>query len=106
MLTGDKIPFIKENLKMKDALIILNKKKLGCLVALIKNLTVGIITDGQIRRFNQKNIDLKSRIVKEVMTKKPISIEKNDLAAKALSLMNLKKITSLCVHQNKKRIKQ
>ena len=106
MLTGDKIPFVKENLKMKDALIILNKKKLGCLVVTNKrNLTVGIITDGQIRRFNQKNLDLKSRIVKEVMTKKPISIEKNDLAAKALSLMNLKKITSLCVHQNKKKDK-
>ena len=106
MLTGDKIPFVKENLKMKDALIILNKKKLGCLVVTNKkNLTVGIITDGQIRRFNQKNFDLKSSIVKEVMTKKPISIEKNDLAAKALSLMNLKKITSLCVHQNKKKDK-
>ncbi len=106
MLTGDKIPFVKENLKMKDALIILNKKKLGCLVVTNKkNLTVGIITDGQIRRFNQKNFDLKSSVVKEVMTKKPISIEKNDLAAKALSLMNLKKITSLCVHQNKKKDK-
>ena len=43
--------------------------------------------------------------VKEIMTKKPISIEKNSLAAKALSLMNSKKITSLCVYDNKNKFK-
>ena len=36
--------------------------------------------------------------VKDVMTKNPIKIEKNTLATKALSIMNEKKITSLCVH--------
>ena len=39
--------------------------------------------------------------VKHIMTKKPISINKNDLAAKALALMNNKKITSLCVYNGK-----
>ena len=42
-----------------------------------------------------KNQDLHSVYVKEVMTKSPISINKDELAAKALSLMNSKKITSL-----------
>ena len=36
------------------------------------------------------------------MTKKPISIDKNELAAKALNLMNTNKITSLIVYDNKK----
>ena len=35
------------------------------------------------------------------MTKNPISVDKEMLAAKALSLMNSKRITSLCVHRNK-----
>ena len=39
------------------------------------------------------------------MTKNPISIEKKDLAAKALSLMNSKKITSLCVYKGKNKFK-
>ena len=39
------------------------------------------------------------------MTKKPISIDKNELAAKALSIMNNKKITSLCVHEKKNKNK-
>ena len=35
------------------------------------------------------------------MKKNPISVDENMLAASALSLMNLKKITSLCIHKNK-----
>ena len=106
MLTGKKIPFVNENLKMKDALMILSNKKLGILVVQDKKkVTKGIITDGQIRRFNQKNLDLKAIKVKKVMTKNPISINKDALAAKALSIMNAKKITSLCVFNKKNRYK-
>ena len=43
--------------------------------------------------------------VKDIMTKNPISVDKNQLAAKALSLMNGKKITSLCVYENKNKSK-
>ena len=43
--------------------------------------------------------------VRKIMTKNPISIEKNSLAAKALSLMNNKKITSLCVFEKKNKLK-
>jgi len=98
MITGSKIPFINENQKMKDALKIITNKNLGVLI--VKNKlgkTTGIITDGQIRRFSQKNKNLQSLKVKEVMTKNPISIDKNTLAAKALGVMNDKKITCLCV---------
>ena len=106
MLTGNKIPFVRENLKMKNALKILSGKKLGILIVQnYKRLTKGIITDGQIRRFNQKNLDLSSIKVSEIMTKNPISIEKDALAAKALSTMNQKKITSLCVFDKKNKLK-
>ena len=103
MITGSKIPFVNENLKVSKALKILGKKKLGMLVVRNKNKkTIGIITDGQIRRFNEKNLDIYSLPVKKIMTNKPISIDKNDLAARALSLMNSKKITSLIVNNKKK----
>jgi len=103
MITGSKIPFVNENLKMKKALKILTEKKLGFLVVRDnKKLTRGIITDGQIRRFNQKKSDILSLPVKKIMTKKPVSIDKNELAAKALSIMNAQKITSLLVKNKKK----
>ena len=61
-----------------------------------------MITDGQVRRVSQKNQNFHTLSVKQIMTKKPISIDKNELAAKALSLMNNKKITSLVVVNKKK----
>ena len=104
MITGNKIPFVSENLQMNKALKILSEKKLGILIVRNnKKKTVGIITDGQIRRFNQKDTNLHSKQVKVIMTKNPISINKNILAAKALSIMNNKKITSLCVNDDKKK---
>ena len=106
MLTGNKIPFINENLSMKKGLQILSKKKLGFLVIRDKQKrTKGIITDGQIRRFNEKKENLYNLSAKEIMTKNPISIDKDALAVKALSLMNEKKITSLCVYDKKNKLK-
>ncbi len=104
MLKQKKIPFINENTSMNKALKIMTKKKLGTLIARNKKkYTTGIITDGQIRRFNSKNISFNHLKVKDVMTKNPIKIEENTLATKALSIMNEKKITSLCVYKKNKK---
>jgi arabinose-5-phosphate isomerase len=103
MSIGKQIPFITDNLKMEKALKIISEKKLGVLI--VKNnkgFTVGIITDGQIRRSNEKNENLLSLPIKKIMTKKPISIDEDILAVKALSIMNEYKVTSLCVHRGKK----
>ena len=106
MITGTAIPFVDENMKISKALKILNKKKLGLLIVRNKNKNLtGILVDGEIRRFSQKNLDFKSLLVKSVMTKKPITIDKNELAAKALSVMNNKKITSLIVVNKKRPLK-
>jgi len=103
MITGDKIPFVSEKIKMNNALKILTEKKLGILIVRNKNKkTIGIITDGQIRRYSEKNINFQSMFVSKIMTKKPIAIDKNELAARALSLMNNKKITSLVVYNKAK----
>ena len=106
MLKDNSIPFVNENLKMKNALKVLNSKKLGfLLVRDKKKITKGIVTDGELRRFSQKNQSFHNAFVKKVMTKKPIGIDKNELAAKALSIMNNKKITSLCVFEKKNKLK-
>ena len=103
MIRGKKLPIVRENIKMKDALRIISKKKLG--VLLVKNMignTVGIITDGDLKRIAQKYNDFDNLKIKNVMKKNPLSIDKDTLAASALSLMNSKKITSLCIHKRKK----
>ena len=106
MLTGSKIPFVNEKLNMSRALNILSEKKLGILIVQNKQKkTVGIITDGEIRRYNEKKSNLHEKKVFQIMTKNPITIEKDVLAAKALSLMNTKRITSLCVNDKKNKLK-
>tara|TARA_B100000401_G_scaffold436019_1_gene378750 strand:+ start:656 stop:1624 length:969 start_codon:yes stop_codon:yes gene_type:complete len=102
MITGKKIPFVNENIKMKNAFKILSEKKLGIVIARNKFKKVtGIITDGQVRRISQKNTNFQMLPVKKIMTKKPLSIDKDELAAKALSVMNNNKITSLIVINKK-----
>ena len=104
MLIKNEIPFINENQNMKNALSLITNKKLGLLI--VKNKagnTTGIITDGNIRRVGQNNSDIHKLTVKKVMTKNPISVDVNMLAAKALRIMNEKKITSLCIHKKNKK---
>jgi len=104
MLTKNKIPFVNENTTMKIALKNIEKKGLGALVIRDKyNNTKGILTDGDLKRLSNLKSDFKNLEIKKVMKKKPISVEKDMLVAQALSIMNDKKITSLCVHQSNKK---
>ena len=106
MLTKQKIPFINENKTIENGLKIINLKKLGILIARNKFLkTTGVFTDGDVKRTIQKNIDIKKNKIKNFMSKNPISVEKDTLAVKALSIMNDKKITSLCVYNKKNKDK-
>ena len=103
MITGKKLPIVKENIKMGKALKIIENKKLGVLI--IKNNkdeTTGIITDGDLKRIAQKHIKFKDMEIYKLMKKKPLTVDHETLAASALSIMNSKKITSLCVHKNNK----
>jgi len=103
MLTKNKIPFINENQDMKIALKIITNKKLGMLIVRNKiGNTTGIITDGNVRRTGQSNKNIQNLLVKKVMTKNPVSVHADIMAAKALLIMNEKKITSLCVHKKNK----
>ena len=106
MLTKKKIPLINEKATLGQAIKLINAKKLGVAIVVNKKKeTVGIFTDGDIKRTLQKNENLKKLIIKSFMTKNPISVDKDALAAKAVGIMNEKKITSLCVHSklNKKK---
>ncbi len=98
MLVKDKIPFINENFNVEKALEIINQKKLGAVITRDRrNNTTGILTDGDIKRLLHKFNDIKKIKIKDIIKKEPISVQKDLLAAKALKIMNEKKITSLCV---------
>lgn len=107
MLTKNKIPFVHEKLKMKQALKILNSKKLGFLVVTNdKSLITGIFTDGDLKRLMQKKKAINNLEIKKFVTKNPYTVEENTLATDILTHMNKRKITNVCVYKkrNKKKI--
>jgi arabinose-5-phosphate isomerase len=106
MLVKNKIPFINENQSMKNALKVLNLKKLGFVVVVNnQGLNSGIFTDGDLKRLLQKKNKIQNLKIKSFMTKNPFIVEENSLASEILIKMNKKKITGACVYKkgNKKK---
>jgi arabinose-5-phosphate isomerase len=105
MHTGDRLPLVSVDTLMSKAVIEMSSKRLGHTVVLDKNKRiVGVITDGDVRRGLEKwGGKLFELTAKEVMTKNPKMISDEELAAKALSLMEKTSITALVVPDKKGR---
>lgn len=96
MHRGDQVPLIDIDAPMSHALIEMTAKHFGCVgVRDERGKLIGIVTDGDLRRHMSAN--LTSKIVRDVMTKAPVTIRSKALAAEALGVMNEKAITALFV---------
>ncbi len=103
MHTGKKLPLIKENVLMTEAIIEMTKKRFGCLGVISKtNKLVGIITDGDLRRHMGNGILEKK--TSYIMTKKPKTVDQDIFAIEALDIMEKNKITQVFVTKNNKPI--
>lgn len=103
MHKGRQIPSVPLDTPMSDVLEEMSRKRMGmtCVVN-DENKLIGIITDGDLRRQLQKfgkNLLLKT--ASDCLTPSPIAIDKDDLATKALNVMEKNKVTSLIVKNNK-----
>ena len=106
MLTKSKIPLIHQDQIMKNAIKILNLKKLGFLVVINSNgLTTGVFTDGDLKRLMRKKKKVDNLKIKNYMSKKPLCVDENMLASEALNKMNKYKITNICVYNGKNKQK-
>lgn len=100
MRSGNDLPLINQNAKMSEAIIEISAKCLGCTgVVDDNNQLIGILTDGDLRRHIENNF-LEQK-VEDVMTKTPITVKSDFLAAQAIAIMNEKSITSLFVVDDK-----
>ena len=95
MVSGKKMPVINYKKNFKDALKIMNQKKLGIVVITKNGYIKSIVTDGDLRR-ELKNYSIDQDLNK-FMFNAPLVVEENMPASKALGIMNEKKITSLLV---------
>jgi len=88
MRTGDAVPVVREGASMKEAIEEMNAKNLGMTTVVnTSGRLVGVITDGDLRRHQLVHGDLLDRRAGDCMTANPKRIGANELAARALALM-------------------
>ena len=101
----NKIPIVNFDANLKDIIYMISSKRLGCTCVVKKNKVVGIITDGDIRRFLEKNIErITTTKAKDIMNSVPKLIPPNTLARTALEIMEENKITQLIVADKKRKV--
>ncbi len=103
MLTGESLPLVLPETPMSKAVIEMSSKRLGHTIVLDNDGKIaGVITDGDVRRglerWGGKLFDLPAG---EVMTRNPRTVSGEELAAKALSIMESCSITALVVPDSK-----
>lgn len=104
MRKGKENPIVKEDTLIKDVLLIITGAKAGSasVIDSFGRLT-GIFTDGDLRRHLETDSDLTSKMVKDVMTKRPVTVLKDRLAQEVLGILREKKIDEIPVVDEKGR---
>ncbi len=102
--TGDEVPVVDEGTPMKEVILEISSKGFGATAVVNgKGELVGIITDGDLRRFVKGGGDFDGSVARDVMTPNPKTARANDLALEALRKMEEHKITVLIVVDEKNR---
>jgi arabinose-5-phosphate isomerase len=98
VFVNNQLPIVTPDTHLKDVILEISGKRLGCTaVAGPDKKLLGIITDGDLRRMLQKDVNLNSVKAEEIMSKNPKRIEKDEFAVKALHMMQESSITQLVV---------
>lgn len=98
MRKGADFPKVRQTATVKDVLLAITRARCGsACVTDPKGKLVGIFTDGDLRRHIETDPALLQRKVNTVMTKKPVTINKDKLAAEALALLKSRKIDEVPV---------
>jgi arabinose-5-phosphate isomerase len=90
---------------MPDVIYEMSRKGLGMTTVVEDSRLVGIVTDGDLRRLmQQRKGDTFELTAGECMTRNPVTIGPNELASMALNLMEHRRITSVVVVDNERRV--
>ena len=96
--TNNELPLVGPETLLKDVILEISSKRLGCTAVVDENNTLlGIITDGDLRRMLQKDVNISTVRAADIMSRTPKKIEKDEFAVKALHQMQENNITQLVV---------
>ncbi len=105
MVAGEDNAVVQEGTSMKDTIIEISKKGLGMVSVVDEHQHLrGIVTNGDLRRQLDEGVDIYALRVEDVMTKRPIVINSEQLAVEALNLMKERMINSLPVIDRQDRL--
>lgn len=94
---SDNKPEVNLYANIREIIVSISASKHGITVVSDQEKIVGVITDGDLRRMLMKNEDVSSIIAKEIMSLHPKTIEKNQLAKKAMQILKENNIGQLVV---------
>jgi arabinose-5-phosphate isomerase len=95
---GDDAPVVRTGDAMHDVIYEISRKKLGmCCVIDDEDRLIGIITDGDLRRQMMRTPSLLERRADDVMTRSPVTVSRETLAAEVLHILQQRKITAVVV---------
>ncbi len=98
MLTGEALPVVSATTSMPEAIVeMTNKRKGMTMVVDASGRLMGVVTDGDLRRLHLRGVSIQALTAGEVATTEPKTIGADDLAAKALEVMETWQITSLVI---------
>lgn len=97
IIIKNECPKVTTNTSIKEVIVEISKKRLGATAVLQNNKLVGIITDGDIRRMLNRNLDINTVTAKDIMGTSPKTISLNEMAINALNAMEQNNITQLLV---------
>jgi arabinose-5-phosphate isomerase len=98
MTGGDRAPIVALGATMRDVIYEMSSKKLGMTSVVDEaQVLVGIITDGDLRRHMTDGASILDRAAADIMTRDPVTIAPDTLAAEALHILEQRKITSIVV---------
>jgi arabinose-5-phosphate isomerase len=98
MHTGEALPIVREDVRMKDVLVEMTGKRLGMTTVVDQaGALVGVITDGDLRRLYLGGEPIAELTAGRVATRSAKRIGADELAAKALEVMETFAITSLVI---------
>ena len=93
-------PQVSPETGIRDIIIEISSKRLGCTAVTVDGMLSGIVTDGDLRRMLQSNTDVTRLKASDILSKNPLTVSSDELVSDALDLMRSRNITQLLVVDN------
>ena len=104
MHAGEQVPVVQSSASMHDVIYEMSKKGFGITAVLDGEKLAGVISDGDLRRLLQRDEQILRKTAADCMKPNPVTIDGNELASAALQIMEQRKITSIFIANDERRV--